>query len=67
MSDKGKLKENAILNRKLERIARRKSSEEIDPEYPFISCIKKMAYAFGDLKDGNVESYKLLHGFAKNW
>ena len=56
----------AIKN-KLEKIQRRKSSIDIDPDYPFMSCIKRMAYAFGDLKEGLIETYKGLHKFIEDW
>jgi len=44
-----------------------KECEEIDPQYPFIASIKKMAYAFGDVKEGLIETYKAIHDFLKTW
>jgi hypothetical protein len=44
-----------------------KESEETDPQYPFIGSIKKMAYAFGDVKEGLIETYRAIHDFLKAW
>lgn len=55
-----------VLQSRLESLERRKFSLDGGPEYPFISCVHRMLFAFGDTRDGLLDTYKGLHDFIED-